>query len=401
MIILPDNFNQLTLKDKLVQLKRLNDIRTFHAYVRSNKILMDDINAHTPLLQNWKYNVQTKIYWIIKDITEFPKCKTCDNIIGIKKNIGVDIKHYTQYCSKKCANSNTESLEKRRINNIKKFGGPSPSSDVQIRRKQEETCLIRYGVKNPSQSQEIKDKKVRTCKYHYGVDNPNQSKDIIAKRIKTNIYKYGCEHGFQNEDIKNKIKQTNIEKYGVENYTQTKECQEKIKYTCLQKYGETSPMKSLSVQQKMRITCMKKYGVEWPTLLPQNRQNRRKRIEYDNHFFDSSWEVIVYKYCKSKQIDFEYQTSLTYKYEYNGITHTYFPDFLINGKVYEIKGDQFFRVNENGQEELFNPFRLPKWSDVEYEEECNKQREKYKCMLNNNVTIIRKKDLNDLDNIIV
>lgn len=402
MIILPNNFDQLSLKDKLVQMKQLNDIRTFHAYVRNNKPLVDEINACTPLLQNWHYNVQTKIYWIINDIVEFPKCKTCGKDVDVNKNIGVEIKYYHQYCSKVCANSNPELLEMRRISNMQKFGGPAPSSSLKVLEKMQKTCIDRYGVSNPSQVQEVKDRKMQTYRLHFGVDNPNQSKDIINKRILTNIERYGCHHGFQNETIKNKIRQTNIERYGVDNYTKTEECQEKIKQTCIEKYGETSPMRSKQVQQKIHDTCMEKYGVEWSTLLPQNIHRRRNRIEYDNHFFDSSWEVEVYKYCKMKSLEFEYPSPITYKYEYNGVIHTYYPDFLINGKVYEVKGEQFFRINETtGQEELFCPFRLPEWSDEDYRDECNKQLEKYKCMLKNNITIIRKEHLNELDKIIV
>lgn len=60
--------------------------------------------------------------------------------------------------------------------------------------------------------------------------------------------------------------------------------------------------------------------------------------------------------------------------------HKYFPDFLINDKIYEIKGDQFF--NENN--ELIDPYN-------------NKVLiEKFECMMQNNVIILRETDLSPI-----
>lgn len=55
----------------------------------------------------------------------------------------------------------------------------------------------------------------------------------------------------------------------------------------------------------------------------------------------------------------------------------YFPDFLIEHQYYEIKGNQFF--NEAGQ--LINPFN----NTVDTE--------KYQCMLDNNVKILKEEDI--------
>lgn len=36
----------------------------------------------------------------------------------------------------------------------------------------------------------------------------------------------------------------------------------------------------------------------------------------------------------------------------------YYPDFNINGKFVEVKGDHFFKINEgNGKEEMFLPWK--------------------------------------------
>ena len=64
---------------------------------------------------------------------------------------------------------------------------------------------------------------------------------------------------------------------------------------------------------------------------------------------------------------FEYQPNVMLEYEFDGKLHMFHPDFLVNGRLYEVKGDQFFRMNEStGQEEMFNPYRNPEWTDERY-----------------------------------
>lgn len=73
--------------------------------------------------------------------------------------------------------------------------------------------------------------------------------------------------------------------------------------------------------------------------------------------FTNSWEYKVYDFLTEHNIPFEYQIE-PIPYEYDGETHYYFPDFRVNGKIYEVKGDYFFRINEDtGLEEMFQPFR--------------------------------------------
>lgn len=62
--------------------------------------------------------------------------------------------------------------------------------------------------------------------------------------------------------------------------------------------------------------------------------------------FGSSWEFLVYDFLLENHIDFEYQPAISLPYDYHGTHHTYHPDFLVNGKIYEVKGDQFFRTDD-------------------------------------------------------
>lgn len=113
--------------------------------------------------------------------------------------------------------------------------------------------------------------------------------------------------------------------------------------------------------------------------------------------FGSSWEFLVYDFLLENKIGFEYQSSISFSYEYKGTKHTYHPDFLVNGKIYEVKGDNFFRINEiTGNEEMFCPYRDKDWSDEKYDWMCGLYEAKHQCMLANNVIILREKDINNL-----
>lgn len=125
----------------------------------------------------------------------------------------------------------------------------------------------------------------------------------------------------------------------------------------------------------------------------------RKRIFHDNIWFDSTWEVKVYDFLKENHIQFEYSPSISIPYEYDGRQYTYHPDFIVNGKLYEVKGDQFFRIDESGHEVMVNPFRDPEWTDKQYEWECGKYEAKHQCMLKNNVVILRESQIEDLDSV--
>ena len=58
----------------------------------------------------------------------------------------------------------------------------------------------------------------------------------------------------------------------------------------------------------------------------------------------------------------------------------------------------FFRVNEStGKEEMYKPWRRKEWSDEYYQWLCGKEEAKHQCMISNNVIILRKVELNNLN----
>lgn len=74
---------------------------------------------------------------------------------------------------------------------------------------------------------------------------------------------------------------------------------------------------------------------------------------------------------------------MKFKYTYEGKTHYYLPDFLVNSQYVEIKGDHFF--NEDGT--MRNPYDLSKSIGSEA---------KHQCMLRNNVKIIKVSEMKDI-----
>lgn len=82
-----------------------------------------------------------------------------------------------------------------------------------------------------------------------------------------------------------------------------------------------------------------------------------------------------------KHCSFEFQPNIKLKYVYDNIVHYYQPDFLINNKLYEVKGEQFFDGDK-----MICPYNRNNYLDGIAEA-------KHQCMLKNNVIILRKNDI--------
>lgn len=219
------------------------------------------------------------------------------------------------------------------------------ANNLEIYAKKEKTCEQKYGegIKNPSQASCVKEQKEQTCLKHFGVKNPNHVPEVRKKIENTNMKLRGVTCPFKSKEVQKKIAQTNLKNLGVEN-----------------------PFELSSVAYKGLQGRLKKYG---------SVRGKMQIYTYDNISFDSSWELAVWIYHKDKNIPIERQP-IQLQYEMNGTMHTYLPDFKINEQLIEIKGDHLF--DENG-----NPIFDHKHS----------WKEKYQCMLNNNVIIWKFKEI--------
>lgn len=233
------------------------------------------------------------------------------------------------------------------------------------------SMLEKYGVENFSQSniaksktrvvsQETIDKRKKTCLEKYGVENPLQSPEIIEKSRQKIIERYGYYGGqLHTEDAQKKRKETNLKKYGVENPLQSKVIQSKISSNRHKFTADNNPMYNENIKDKI-IKC------------------RKPKYIYDNIKFDSATELYFFIYQKENGADIE-RADVCFDYAFNNKTHQYYPDFVVNNELVEIKGSQF--LGENGE------WRNP------YSPECSSLLEsKHKCALNNNVKILYSED---------
>lgn len=282
--------------------------------------------------------------------------------------------------------------------------------------KTRKTVKEKYGCDNVFQAEEVKQKIQITIQDKYGVDYISQAPAVRQKVEQTMLDNFGVKNALQSEEIKQKIRndhngqwtttaesvkktaETKFIKYGDARYNN----KEQTKSTCLDKYGETTPLKNEVVKQKIRDTMLERYGVEYYSQLDecadkikatclqrygvenysqtlQFHEHARKLYNFNEQHFDSLPELAVYIYCIDHQISICRNTTIKFKYEFDGDTHYYFPDFIINDKLVEVKGDHFFKPDGT----MCNPFDHTQ--DSLYES-------KHQCMLTNNVTVWRRKD---------
>ena len=122
---------------------------------------------------------------------------------------------------------------------------------------------------------------------------------------------------------------------------------------------------------------MKNLGVEYPTQSPEVRRKLHTKYVYNDVYFENRWELSIYIYCSDHMIHCIYQPNIKFQYIYNEKIHYYHPDFIINNKIYEIKGSQF--IKDDGT--YRNPYDKSGNQDELYEA-------KHQCMIKNNINII-------------
>ena len=357
--------------------------------------LYDEILKRTQFLDansfsNGAVPMQARLYCLEHDLHEHPMCHnpTCHNTVGwCKANL-----EFQHHCCNACSNKDPDTIKKAEETNLRNLGVRNAFQSEEKKEKIRLTNLKNLGVENPSQSEEIKKKKSETTLKHLGVKSPAQSKEVMDKIIKTCNERYG---GFftKSKIIQNKIRNTNLKRRGVETPFESQEVRDKTKRTWIEKYGVDNPWK-----QKIRQFWINRFGVDNFSKTPLFSSFCRKRIFHDGIWFDSNWEIIVYEFCKLNQLDFIYSPKIVFQYEYDGRNFTYHPDFIINGKIYEVKGNQFFRTNsDTGEEEMFIPYGRKRYGEKLWKWKCAKEEAKHQCMLKNNVRILRDADIQNLN----
>lgn len=278
-----------------------------------------------------------KEYYDLKSDTYFNfKCNNCNGIFTKRKRRGKRGQTFNFLCQK-CG---------REISNLKKYGFKNVFSSDLIKEKIKNTNILKYNVDSPSKNNYIKEKSRETC-----------------------LKKYGVEYSFQSKNNKDKTKYTLLKKYNVEYIGQVKEIRNKA--------SKARKKHKKSILLKMEKTCLQKYGVRHFAQSKEAHKHHKSRYFYDNEYFDSSWELAFYIYCKDNNLNI-IRNYDSFDYLYNNKTYKYFPDFKIDKKYIEIKGLQFFE-NKDTTKKMINP----------YNSLLNEKFEaKHQCMIKNNIIII-------------
>jgi hypothetical protein len=301
-------------------------------------------------------------------------CFSCSCKLGISKKTDeqklLAKQRYKETCLNKYGTEHplqSKQIQQKKVDSINKKYGSVNNFYKQTQEKRKQTVLKKYGVDCVFSSKEIKDKIQNSFLDKYG-GRPLQNNEVKKKLKQTCLEKYGSEYYFSSKKSKDQINKVSLEKYGVTHYLLSNEVRQKIKKTNLKKYESQSPFGNKDIQQKTKDTRIKRYGSSYTNC----------RYYYDNIYFDSSYEVAFYVWLIDNDKKFIYHPNipLEYKGSDNKI-HNYYPDFLVEGIFYELKGKQFF--NEKG--EPFNCYNKEFWW------------EKYNALKENKVIILNHKDM--------
>lgn len=173
----------------------------------------------------------------------------------------------------------------------------------------------------------------------------------------------------------------------------TPEIREKRKQTCQERYGVDAAIKipgiaekgikashSEEAREKRKKTFYERFGGPSPLFSDEVKSKAHWGYYFEDIHFDSSYELAYYIWLRDNEKSFIYHPDIHFDYKDEfGKQHEYCPDFLIEGKFYEIKGSQFF----NEKDEPYNKYLKSFWW------------EKYNALKENGVTILREKDLKE------
>ena len=306
---------------------------------------------------------------------------------------------YSFYC-KKCGKFQTRSFRKPNIENhktllcqpclnIELYGAAGTFGRKDIQEDIKKIFMDKYGVDSPLKSQEVRNKinnsnlanfgnkstlhdggateaKVTAIfQERYGVNHPLENHEIYAKTQESLMKNKGVTSPLKDPDTLKKAEETTMKNHGVRNIFMKPGFHEESDAKKLERYGSKnninkikqtvsafSEEKKAEIQQKRIATNISIYGYEsyfgsqaWKKHILDKfgSFNFNHRYDYYNIQFDSSWELAVWIYCIDHNIPIirNVFTHFTYEDAINN-KHDYYPDFMINGKLVEIKGDQYF-----------------------------------------------------------
>lgn len=172
-----------------------------------------------------------------------------------------------------------------------------------------------------------------------------------------------------------------------------KEAMKKYKRSSMERFGVPHPMSSSCVRDKARRTMIDRYGIDHIMHDPihvskiidkrNSNQKLKNRPKSDGIVFDSRWEKKFYEFCKRNGLDVKYHPC-SIKYKCDGVEHVYYPDFMVSGRLYEVKAPCF--IKKDGTWTM--PFRKKDWDDDTFSLYCRQAEAKSQCALRNGVVVV-------------
>lgn len=133
----------LSQKYWVIKLKKM-------AYVK-RKIVEDAIIMQTPFLPQ-SSTIQQRGWHIMNNINCVPICPMCNNHLKFRKD-----NMYSKYCSINCSTKSPETIRKRKVTEVKKYGDEKTYREYKANILKKYS-LEKYGVNNLFQAEEIKKK---------------------------------------------------------------------------------------------------------------------------------------------------------------------------------------------------------------------------------------------------
>ena len=181
---------------------------------KSYKELGDKIFNLVPLLQQDNFSFKTRMYWILNDIFDFPKCEVCGK--PIYKNVNTlqfgyaTRKDALWTCCEKCKNKAIR--DKAKETNLKKYGAENPFAAKEIIAKIKQTNIQRYGIENGGNTNDGRKRAKQTLISRFGKEGL-KSQIILERKKATSIKKYGAEFYQQTSEYKKNIQKRNLNRF--------------------------------------------------------------------------------------------------------------------------------------------------------------------------------------------
>lgn len=279
-------------------------------------------------------------------------CKKCKTMQTCLSKYGVDNPAKADAVKKKSsekirqAYKEKDIVSRRRQSNLKRYGVANAAQTEKAKEKRAKTMTERYGsVGCQLHSKQAAEKRKQTCLKRYGAETPFASK-AVQDKIKNRHSWTSEDNPMHNEDSIERRRQTVLKKYGSE-VLASKKIRGQIKKTMLEKYGAESMFSTDNFRSTIETSFYRKTGKELREFLARSR---RSQYSIDDMHLDSSWEVAVWIWAKDNGHQIR-RSDKKFVYSYDDHQYSYFPDFEIDGRTVEVKGDQFFKEGK-----MVNPY---------------------------------------------